>query len=228
MNEQALPDAAMRETVARIEELVRCRLTGLLRDFRLVVRDNGLVLRGHVHTYYAKQLAQHAVMKARAYASGPTWLPGVERPVLDSHAAVLLIRVGSGRGKKIGGELLTVTSVGRWTRSSQIVTWPSWMDRLTLPIALELQRRGPGQLSQGIPERVPQHAAVEAADSSGPPRDCRLGDSVTASGSFSALGPACWCPHAPYLHGTLSISSVIGDNQGHRGGCNRERRSTHS
>jgi hypothetical protein len=27
-----------------------------------MVRDGGLVLRGRAHTYYAKQLAQHAVM----------------------------------------------------------------------------------------------------------------------------------------------------------------------
>jgi hypothetical protein len=39
-------------------------LTGLLCDFQLVFHDNGLVLRGHVHTFYAKQLAQHAVMEA--------------------------------------------------------------------------------------------------------------------------------------------------------------------
>src|SRR5262245_59526675 len=64
MNEQPQTDAATCQTLARIEEHVRCRLTGLLRDFHLVVRDKGLVLRGHVHTYYAKQLAQHAVMEA--------------------------------------------------------------------------------------------------------------------------------------------------------------------
>jgi hypothetical protein len=64
MNEQAETDAAPRETLARIEEHVRCRLSGLLRHFQLVCRDNGLVLRGHAHTYYAKQLAQHAVMEA--------------------------------------------------------------------------------------------------------------------------------------------------------------------
>jgi hypothetical protein len=64
MNEQAQTDAATRETLARIEQHVRCRLTGLLRDFQLVFRDKGLVLRGHVRTYYAKQLAQHAVMEA--------------------------------------------------------------------------------------------------------------------------------------------------------------------
>ena len=64
MNERAQTDPATSETLARIEEHVRCRLTGLLRDFQLVFRDNGLVLRGRVQTYYAKQLAQHAVMEA--------------------------------------------------------------------------------------------------------------------------------------------------------------------
>ena len=64
MNDQAQTDAATRETLARIEEHVRHRLTGLLGGFQLVFRDQGLVLRGHVHTYYAKQLAQHAVMEA--------------------------------------------------------------------------------------------------------------------------------------------------------------------
>jgi hypothetical protein len=39
-------------------------MSGLLCDFQLVFRNNGLVLRGRVHTYYAKQLAQHAVMEA--------------------------------------------------------------------------------------------------------------------------------------------------------------------
>jgi hypothetical protein len=64
MNDQAQTAAEMSETLARLEEHVRYRLTGLLRDFQLVLRDNGLVLRGHTHTYYAKQLAQHAVMEA--------------------------------------------------------------------------------------------------------------------------------------------------------------------
>jgi hypothetical protein len=64
MNEQAQTDSATPETLARIEEHVCCRLSGLLRDFQLVFRDHGLVLRGQVHTYYAKQLAQHAVMEA--------------------------------------------------------------------------------------------------------------------------------------------------------------------
>jgi hypothetical protein len=64
MSEQAQTDTATPETLGRIEEHVRCRLTGLLRDFQVIFRDKGLVLRGHVHTYYTKQLAQHAVMEA--------------------------------------------------------------------------------------------------------------------------------------------------------------------
>jgi hypothetical protein len=64
MNGQAQTDTEMRETLARIEEHVRHRLTGLLREFHLVIRDRGLVLRGQVHTHYAKQLAQHAVTEA--------------------------------------------------------------------------------------------------------------------------------------------------------------------
>ena len=63
MDEQAQAHHEISETLARIEEHVRYRLTGLLRDFQLVFRDEGLVLRGHVHSYYAKQLTQHAVME---------------------------------------------------------------------------------------------------------------------------------------------------------------------
>ena len=42
---------------------MQCRVGRQIRDFRLLRRDNGLVLQGHAHTYYAKQLAQHAVME---------------------------------------------------------------------------------------------------------------------------------------------------------------------
>ena len=47
-----------------LETHVQCRLGGQIREFRLMVADKGLILRGHAHTYYAKQLAQHAVMEA--------------------------------------------------------------------------------------------------------------------------------------------------------------------
>jgi hypothetical protein len=46
-----------------LEEHVRWRLSGRVRDLSLVPHGTGLVLRGHARTYYAKQLAQHAVME---------------------------------------------------------------------------------------------------------------------------------------------------------------------
>jgi hypothetical protein len=64
MNEPAPTDIATPEALTRIEDHVRGRLTGLVRDFQVVLRDGGFVLRGRVHTYHAKQLAQHAVMEA--------------------------------------------------------------------------------------------------------------------------------------------------------------------
>ncbi len=48
----------------QLEARVQSRLHGRVRDFRVVVRGGGVMLTGHAHTYYAKQLAQHAVMEA--------------------------------------------------------------------------------------------------------------------------------------------------------------------
>jgi osmotically-inducible protein OsmY len=45
-----------------LEARIRCRLSRQIRDFRLLVHDNGVILQGSTQTYYAKQLAQHAVM----------------------------------------------------------------------------------------------------------------------------------------------------------------------
>jgi hypothetical protein len=50
--------------LAVLEEHIRCQLAGRVRDLNLMVTDQGLVLRGHAHTYYAKQLAQQAVLAA--------------------------------------------------------------------------------------------------------------------------------------------------------------------
>lgn len=47
-----------------LEAHVQARVGGQLLDFRIVVHDDGLVLQGRARTYYAKQLAQHAVMEA--------------------------------------------------------------------------------------------------------------------------------------------------------------------
>jgi osmotically-inducible protein OsmY len=56
-------DGLSTDRLTELEEHVRCRLSGRVRDIQLTVRDGGLVLRGHAHSYYAKQLAQQVVME---------------------------------------------------------------------------------------------------------------------------------------------------------------------
>jgi hypothetical protein len=62
--EEKMNDVRVANGVTELEAQVQCRLYGQIHDFRLVVVGHGVVLRGHAHTYYAKQLAQHAVMEA--------------------------------------------------------------------------------------------------------------------------------------------------------------------
>ena len=50
--------------IDRLETHAQGRLNGRVRDFRLVLRGNGLILKGRAPTYYAKQLAQHVIMEA--------------------------------------------------------------------------------------------------------------------------------------------------------------------
>jgi hypothetical protein len=52
--------------IAELEARVRCRLSGRVQDLQVLGDMYGLVLKGHSHTYYVKQLAQHAVMEATA------------------------------------------------------------------------------------------------------------------------------------------------------------------
>jgi hypothetical protein len=46
-----------------LEARIQCRLGRRIRELQLVVVGRGLILRGRADTYYAKQLAQHAVME---------------------------------------------------------------------------------------------------------------------------------------------------------------------
>ncbi len=46
-----------------VEGFIRKRLNGRISDLRIVLQGNGVVLQGHAPTFYAKQLAQLAVMK---------------------------------------------------------------------------------------------------------------------------------------------------------------------
>lgn len=57
-------DVMTQEQLDRIGIQIQYQLSGRLRDFRLKRRSDGLILRGRTRTYHAKQLAQHAVMRA--------------------------------------------------------------------------------------------------------------------------------------------------------------------
>ena len=50
------------EDVRQLESLVLARLRGRVQSFQLIMESRGLVLRGKVRSYHAKQVAQHAVM----------------------------------------------------------------------------------------------------------------------------------------------------------------------
>jgi hypothetical protein len=52
--------------IERLETRMQSLLSGRVRNLRLVVHDGGLILTGQARTYYAKQLAQHAVLEATA------------------------------------------------------------------------------------------------------------------------------------------------------------------
>jgi hypothetical protein len=56
--------ASTHEHLAHMEERVRGALGGRVRYFQLLRHEHGLVLRGFAHTFYAKQLAQQAVLGA--------------------------------------------------------------------------------------------------------------------------------------------------------------------
>jgi hypothetical protein len=58
-----------------LETLVQRRLGSRVRDLRIVIRGDGIILQGRASTYHAKQLAQHAVMEA---AAGPILANDIE------------------------------------------------------------------------------------------------------------------------------------------------------
>jgi hypothetical protein len=55
--------AAAEEALRHLEECLRHRLGSQVCDLRLALRGGGVVLQGHARTFYAKQLAQHALMR---------------------------------------------------------------------------------------------------------------------------------------------------------------------
>lgn len=65
MNAQILTESRACE-VEQLERTLRDQLNGRVRNFRLIQRVGGVVLQGWATSYYAKQVAQHAVMAAIA------------------------------------------------------------------------------------------------------------------------------------------------------------------
>jgi hypothetical protein len=52
------------EEIDRLKVAVQNQLAGRVSDLRLMLTEQGLVLQGRARSYYAKQLAQHAVIMA--------------------------------------------------------------------------------------------------------------------------------------------------------------------
>ena len=61
MNVQAIADATF-APAENLEMQLQQRLGSRVRELRVLVRHDGVVLKGWASTYHAKQLAQHAVM----------------------------------------------------------------------------------------------------------------------------------------------------------------------
>ena len=55
---EAIPQADLDQLETRLQG----KLNGRVRNLQLRLHESGIVLRGLARTYYAKQLAQHAVM----------------------------------------------------------------------------------------------------------------------------------------------------------------------
>src|SRR5438105_2252042 len=53
-------------TSEHLELLVQRRLSSRVRDLRVQIRHDGVILQGRAGTYHAKQLAQHAAMELTA------------------------------------------------------------------------------------------------------------------------------------------------------------------
>jgi hypothetical protein len=52
------------EEIDQLAVSVQGQLAGRVSDLRLLLQDDGLVLRGRARSYDAKQLVQHLVMRA--------------------------------------------------------------------------------------------------------------------------------------------------------------------
>jgi hypothetical protein len=60
-------DLAGPNGAAELQARLLGRLGRQVRDFKAVVGEKGLILRGQARTYHAKQLAQHVVMEVTSF-----------------------------------------------------------------------------------------------------------------------------------------------------------------
>jgi hypothetical protein len=61
--ETSLLSEELSQKEEELEVLLHSRLGGRVRELRVVLRPDGMILQGHADTYHAKQLAQHAAME---------------------------------------------------------------------------------------------------------------------------------------------------------------------
>ena len=62
--EAASPSRAVpRGLMEQIEIRILSRVAGRLQNLQVILRDDGVVLKGRAKTYHVKQLAQHAVLE---------------------------------------------------------------------------------------------------------------------------------------------------------------------
>jgi hypothetical protein len=70
--------------VQRLERQLRIQLNGRIHNFRLIERIGGVVLQGWASSFYAKQVAQHAVMEALALPIIANDIEVADAPVMDA------------------------------------------------------------------------------------------------------------------------------------------------
>ncbi len=66
MSDQSCTQSFSQDHVTCLQSLARLALRGCVQDLRVTNTGEGLILQGQVHTYYAKQRAQHAIMSLTA------------------------------------------------------------------------------------------------------------------------------------------------------------------
>jgi hypothetical protein len=63
MSTKALAPSVILSEEERLETMLQRRLGNRVRDLRVVLLADGLILQGHTATYHAKQVAQHVAME---------------------------------------------------------------------------------------------------------------------------------------------------------------------